>query len=232
MARTTGAFAPRISHYVGFGKPLEDGGLTKIPLQAAAINASRFKRGFDACVALLLIVVLAPALLAIALAIVIDNPGPVFFRQQGYGKDKRIFRVFKFRTMRVGEPAAPFIQAAPGDPRLTRLGWLLRRTSLDELPQLLNVLTGDMSLVGPRPHAVPMDDRFGSVLSDYSDRHLVRPGMTGLAHVCGYRGPTETPLAIAERLRHDRTYIATWSVWLDLRILARTPLALIHKNAL
>ena len=227
MTRTTGAFAPRTPHYVGFGKP-RGRGPTKI--RPEAISASRFKRGFDACGAVLLILVLAPALLAIALGIVIDSPGPVFFRQERYGKDRKVFYVLKFRTMRAAESIGTVTQARRGDPSLTRLGRLLRHTRLDELPQLLNVVKGDMSLVGPRPHAVPMDDVFGTILPGYSDRHLVRPGITGLAQVCGYRGPTDTFNAISERLRHDRAYIQRWSIWLDIKILARTPLALIRKN--
>ena len=126
----------------------------------------------DVLLAILLIVIFSPALLIIALGIVLDSRGPVFFRQERYGKDKKVFRVFKFRTMCVAESAGTFTQARRGDPRLTRLGWLLRHTSLDELPQLLNVVKGDMSLVGPRPHAVPMDDVFGTILPGYSDRHL------------------------------------------------------------
>ena len=199
---------------------------------AKVINKSASKRILDALFAIILIIVLFPGLLVIALGIFIDSPGPVLFRQERYGKDKKVFRVFKFRTMRVAESAGPFIQAKRGDSRLTRLGWILRHTSLDELPQLLNVVKGDMSLVGPRPHAVPMDDLFGAILPGYSDRHLVRPGITGLAQVRGYRGPTETATAISVRLRHDRAYIQRWSIWLDLKILARTPAALIHKNAL
>jgi putative colanic acid biosynthesis UDP-glucose lipid carrier transferase len=133
---------------------------------------------------------------------------------------------------RVAESSGPFTQACPKDERLTRLGWLLRHTSIDELPQFLNVIRGEMSLVGPRPHAVTMDDEFARWIPAYCDRHLVRPGMTGLAQVEGFRGPTQTLEAIAGRIQHDRLYIENWSLALDLKILARTPLALMHTNAL
>jgi len=204
---------------------------SEIQRRAAPINNSRLKRVFDVVLASILIVGLSPALFLIALAIIFDSPGSALFRQERYGRGKKKFFVYKFRTMRVAESAGPFIQARVGDERLTRLGKLLRHSSLDELPQLLNVIKGDMSLVGPRPHAVCMDDFFANLLPHYSDRHLVRPGMTGLAQVCGHRGPTETSASIYERLRHDRTYIQNWSFWLDLKILARTPFALVHKNA-
>jgi len=212
-----------------YGQKHED---VELNVLAQVINGSTWKRKIDVLLAILLIVILSPALLIIALGIVLDSRGPVFFRQERYGKDREVFYVFKFRTMCAAESAGTFTQARRGDTRLTRLGWVLRHTSLDELPQLLNVVKGDMSLVGPRPHAVPMDDVFGTILPGYSDRHLVRPGITGLAQVCGYRGPTDTFNAISERLRHDRAYIQRWSIWLDLKILARTPFALIHKNAL
>jgi len=189
------------------------------------------KRVFDVVLASILIVALFPALFLIALAIMVDSPGSALFRQERYGRGKKVFPIYKFRSMRVAESIGPFVQARVGDERVTRLGKLLRHTSLDELPQLLNVLKGDMSLVGPRPHAVYMDDLFASSFPNYSDRHLVRPGMTGLAQVCGHRGPAETSASICERLCHDRTYIQNWSFWLDLKILARTPLALVHRNA-
>jgi len=200
--------------------------------RAEAINGSPPKRLFDLVLAVALIAGLLPVLLTIALLIVIDCPGPVLFRQERYGRGKRVFLIYKFRTMRVMESTGRFTQACPGDERFTRIGRLLRRTSVDELPQLLNVVRGEMSLVGPRPHALAMDDTFARSIPDFSDRHLVRPGMTGLAQVAGYRGPTLSSHAITQRLRHDRLYIQKWSLWLDLKILARTPLALIQKNAL
>ncbi len=200
--------------------------------RAEAINGSRAKRFFDLVLAIALMTGLLPVLLTIAILIVIDCPGPVLFRQERYGRGKRVFLIYKFRTMRVMESTGGFTQACPGDERFTRIGRLLRRTSVDELPQLLNVIRGEMSLVGPRPHALPMDDAFVAAIPDFSDRHLVRPGMTGLAQVAGHRGPTPHWHAVTQRLRHDRLYIQRWSLWLDLKILARTPLALIQENAL
>jgi putative colanic acid biosysnthesis UDP-glucose lipid carrier transferase len=200
--------------------------------RAELIEESRTKHLFDIACALVLLVSLLPVFLVIAVAVKTDSRGPVLFKQERYGRGKRVFLLYKFRTMTVLEASGSFIQARAGDVRFTRLGRFLRRTSVDELPQLLNVLKGDMSLVGPRPHAVVMDDTYARVVPNYLDRHLVRPGMTGLAQVAGHRGPTNTPDAIAERLRHDRIYIRSWSLWLDISILARTPWALLHPNAL
>ena len=199
---------------------------------AAAINSSRLKRGVDIALAFVVLVALLPALGLIALAIALDSPGSPLFWQERYGRDKKVFWVCKFRTMSVAESRGSFTQARVGDQRMTRIGRLLRRTSIDELPQLLNVLKGDMSLVGPRPHTKPMDDFNATLVHNYSDRHLVRPGMTGLAQVNGNRGPTPTRAQIFVRLADDREYIRSWSLWLDLKILARTPFALIHENAL
>jgi len=199
---------------------------------AAAINSSGLKRGVDIALAFVVLVALLPALGLIALAIALDSPGSPLFWQERYGRDKKVFWVCKFRTMSVAESRGSFTQARVGDQRVTRIGRLLRRTSIDELPQLLNVLTGDMSLVGPRPHPKPMDDLNATLVRNYSDRHLVRPGMTGLAQVHGHRGPTPTRAEISVRLADDREYIRSWSLWLDLKILARTPFALIHENAL
>ena len=204
---------------------------SELERSAEAINSAYLKRVFDVVVASVLIVAFLPAMLLIALAIVIDSPGSSLFRQQRYGRGRKVFWVYKLRTMRVAESTGSFTQARLGDERVTRLGRLLRRTSIDELPQLFNVLKGEMSLVGPRPHAVFMDDLYSRSFHGYSDRHLVRPGMTGLAQIHGHRGPTLTPAAVSERFYDDRTYIQTWSFWLDLKIIALTPLALISENA-
>ena len=200
--------------------------------KAQVINGSRAKRALDVLVAGLLVASLLPTLLVIALLIRLDSRGPALFRQQRYGAGRRVFTMYKFRSMSVMEASGTFVQARPGDVRVTRVGRVLRRTSLDELPQLLNVVRGDMSLVGPRPHAVAMDDAYASVVPGYDERHLVRPGLTGLAQICGLRGPTDTLAKIEDRVWRDRVYIRRWSVLLDVKILARTPAALLTANAL
>jgi putative colanic acid biosynthesis UDP-glucose lipid carrier transferase len=180
----------------------------------------------------MMLTALAPIMLLIAGLILLEGSGPVLFRQERYGRGLRIFVLYKFRTMSVCESSGSFTQATPFDPRVTRIGRFLRRTSLDELPQLFNVLRGDMSLVGPRPHAVAMDVAYAPLIPNYSERHLVRPGLTGLAQVSGYRGPTDATHKIRARLRCDRAYIRCWSIHLDIKILLRTPLALFGPNAL
>ena len=195
------------------------------------------KRSMDVGGAALLIIVLGPLLALIALALRIT--GPVLFRQRRIGLDGAPFTVFKFRTMRPQprRPAAgPVPQAQPGDRRITRLGAVLRRLSLDELPQLFNVLRGEMSLVGPRPHAPHTsagDFTFEQAIAFYGVRHRVKPGLTGLAQVRGLRGPTDCRDLVAARVAADLDYIERWSPWLDLAILLRTiPAVLIGRNAI
>ena len=163
----------------------------------------------------------------IALAIKLESPGPVIFSQHRRGRFLREFRMLKFRTMRVTEDGAAVRQAVKGDSRVTRVGRILRRTSLDELPQLLNVLRGEMSLVGPRPHALVHDEEFSRLLDVYPDRHQMKPGLTGLAQVEGLRGPTAAPGSIEARVNADMAYIKNWSLALDLKILSRTIAAVI-----
>jgi len=163
----------------------------------------------------------------IALAIKLESPGPVIFSQRRRGRFLREFRMLKFRTMRVMEDGAAVRQAVPGDCRVTRVGRILRRTSLDELPQLFNVLQGEMSLVGPRPHALVHDEEFTRLLEIYPDRHQMKPGLTGLAQVTGLRGSTAKPGSIEARVEADLAYIKNWSVHLDLKILTRTIAAVI-----
>jgi len=180
------------------------------------------KSMLDYAVALVGLIVLAPLLAVVALAIKIDSPGPVFFRQRRYGQNNSIFRIFKFRTMAVTEDGPTVKQAERDDPRVTRMGRILRRTSIDELPQLLNVLTGDMSIVGPRPHALAHDQLFEQKLDLFSRRRRVRPGLTGWAQVHGFRGETKTTEDIRSRMQHDLYYIDNWSIWLDIEIITRT----------
>ena len=177
-----------------------------------------------------------PILLIIAVVIKLDSPGPVFFRQPREGFNNQPFRVFKFRTMYHDQSQFHAIQqASREDPRVTRVGRILRRTSLDELPQLFNVMNGDMSLVGPRPHAASTragGKLFSDVVASYAARHKVKPGITGWAQVCGWRGETDTEEKLIKRLEHDLHYIENWSPWFDFYILFRTiGSVLLPKNA-
>lgn len=190
------------------------------------------KRVEDKVLGMLLLLATAPLFPIIALAIKAETHGPVFFRQRRRGLNQREFDVIKFRTMHVQEQGDHVQQAMPGDARVTRVGSVLRRLSLDELPQLVNVLKGDMSLAGPRPHALVHDDKFSEELESYANRQQVKPGMTGLAQVRGFRGETSSPEALKARVDADIEYIKTWSLGLDMSILARTVAAVLTgKNA-
>lgn len=180
----------------------------------------------------LLLLAFSPLLVAIALAIRLGDPGPALFVQPRHGLHGRLIHVYKFRTMRRGGggsgssieagSGSGFRQATTGDARVTRLGRLLRASSLDELPQLINVVKGEMSLVGPRPHPVALNEQFRGQVADLMRRHLMKPGITGLAQVSGARGATRTVDDMRRRVQYDLEYIRSWSLWLDLRILART----------
>ena len=188
---------------------------------------------FDYVAATACLLLFAPLMLLIAVAIKVDTRGPVFFRQRRHGFNHRIIDVFKFRTMTVTENGDRVDQARKNDPRVTRVGRLLRRTSLDELPQLFNVLRGEMSLVGPRPHALTHNQHYRERLDRYASRHCVKPGMTGWAQINGLRGPTEDLEKMRLRVHMDLYYIKNWSLWLDLKIIAATPfVGFIHPNAL
>jgi len=171
-------------------------------------------------------------LLLIALLIKFSSPGPVLFRQQRHGVGGEAMEILKFRSMVVHQESGNAVtQAVPDDARVTSIGRFLRRSSLDELPQLFNVLKGDMSLVGPRPHAVEHTDLYKSRIPRYMLRHKVKPGITGWAQVNGFRGLTDTPEKMALRIEHDLWYIQNWSLWLDVKILLLTPFVLLHRNA-
>lgn len=191
------------------------------------------KRTIDVTGAIVLIVLLGWMLLAVALLVRLTSPGPALFRQRRTGMNGRVFLILKFRTMRVMEDGPAVAQAVPNDLRVTRLGAFLRRSSIDELPQLLNVLKGDMSLVGPRPHAVAHDAHYSAILPHYNRRFAVRPGMTGAAQVLGLRGQIRGPDCIARRVATDIAYADGWTVIDDLIIVARTLGLLIRQtNAL
>jgi putative colanic acid biosynthesis UDP-glucose lipid carrier transferase len=185
----------------------------------------------DFCLSLLLLVFLAPLMLAIAVAVKLDSPGPVFFRQARMGWGGKRFHIWKFRSMFVHEEHGQVTQARQNDPRVTRVGAFLRRTSLDELPQIFNVICGEMSLVGPRPHAVQHDMEYARHIVHYFARHNIKPGITGLAQIRGYRGETREIEKMMLRIESDIEYINNWSIWLDLSILLRTTRALTGQNA-
>jgi exopolysaccharide biosynthesis polyprenyl glycosylphosphotransferase len=198
---------------------------TCVVLRRAAITpwGAVCKRGLDIAATSVLLVALAPLLLVIAALVRCDSPGPALFRQTRWGWNSEPFTVYKFRTMWADADATDgSVQATRGDMRLTRIGGFLRSTSLDELPQLLNVLNGTMSLVGPRPHPVELNLRFLGVIDGYAGRHRVPPGITGLAQINGFRGETSTPLLMQKRIDLDLEYIRTWSLRADLMILFRT----------
>jgi lipopolysaccharide/colanic/teichoic acid biosynthesis glycosyltransferase len=198
-------------HRAGFGYP--SGGLSK--------------RIFDIGVAGALLLALSPLLLVIWTLVRLESRGPGLFRQRRGGFKGKPFFIYKFRSMTRCEDTT-IEQAVRGDQRVTRLGAILRRTSLDELPQLINVCKGDMSLIGPRPHALAHDKQFAAVTPRYRVRFRARPGITGLAQVSGSRGPTETPEKIVARAELDAKYVETWSWANDLRILLTTALVVFH----
>ncbi|WP_439862023.1 undecaprenyl-phosphate glucose phosphotransferase [Pseudomonas sp. MBLB4136] len=202
--------------------------LNESPLTAYP-TAALTKAALDRGVALLAILALSPLLLATALAVKLSSPGPVLFKQKRHGWNGKIIKVWKFRSMRV-HADAQVKQASRQDPRITRVGRFIRRTSIDELPQLFNVLQGRMSLVGPRPHAVAHNDYYTGKIDAYMARHRIKPGITGLAQISGCRGETETLDKMAKRVELDLAYINNWSVWLDIKILIKTPFTLLSKD--
>ena len=193
------------------------------------------KRLMDLAIAFLALLLLAPVMLAVALAIKLEDGGPVFFSQQRVGRSNRFFRVLKFRSMYAENLDAHATQlTAADDIRVTRVGKFIRRTSIDELPQLINVLIGEMSLVGPRPHALGAKAggrHYWQVDARYWQRHSLRPGLTGLAQIRGYRGTTAYEEDLVNRVASDLEYIAKWSPWFDLVIIVMTIRVLIHENA-
>jgi len=188
----------------------------------------------DKILGAVLLALTAPLMALVAIAIRLDSKGPAFFVQERFGFNNNVIRVFKFRTMREGETdASGANRTVPGDARVTRVGRILRRLSVDELPQLLNVMLGEMSLVGPRPHVMAMragDRLYHEAVSEYFLRHRVRPGMTGWAQVHGLRGEIDTPRRARERVEYDLWYIDNWSIWLDLKILFMTAIVVLRRQ--
>jgi putative colanic acid biosynthesis UDP-glucose lipid carrier transferase len=189
---------------------------------ALRAHGSWIKRAIDLVGSGLGLLFLSPFLIVIAIMIRLESKGPALFCQRRTGYRGREFKIYKFRSMRVAEDGDSIKQAERGDSRITRLGAFLRRSSIDELPQLINVLKGDMSLVGPRPHALAHDRYYGAAIPEYENRFLVRPGITGLAQVLGHRGATPDIESMAKRIEKDVEYIRRWSIRLDVVILWRT----------
>lgn len=196
--------------------------LVRVTREPLTLAESIAKRLFDMVAASVGLVLLAPLMVLIAVAVKLDSPGPVFFAQTRYGFNWLRFTILKFRTMSVQEDGRVVKQATRNDPRITRVGAFLRRWNLDELPQLFNVLVGQMSLVGPRPHAMAHDIAFFEQLAHYARRHNVKPGITGWAQVNGYRGEINGTEALRQRLMHDLHYVDNWSLWLDVKIVFLT----------
>lgn len=192
--------------------------------------AFSIKRALDVILSLAALVLLLPVFAVIALVVVWDSGEPVFFRQRRIGLHGKVFNIYKFRTMHVLEDGAEIVQAVRGDVRITRVGHFLRVTSLDELPQLLNVLKGEMSLVGPRPHAVSHDEYYSALIPNYHLRYAVRPGITGWAQINGARGATPQLSDMEARIDFDIQYVERESLWLYLRILLRTPLVVLGRR--
>ncbi len=200
-----------------------------------ALTDRMIKRIFDIAFAAATLFVLLPLFILTALAIKLDSPGPVFFRQPRIGRQNQLFQIYKFRSMRAElSDAGGLRSTARDDDRITRVGRVIRSTSIDELPQLINVLIGDMSIVGPRPHAVhsmAQDKLFWEVDPSYWHRHACKPGITGLAQVRGHRGATAREQDLRNRLAADLEYLNQWSIWLDMAILVRTLKVIMHRNA-
>ncbi len=203
--------------------------LVRRPLSSSEVLA---KRALDVVLAASALVVLAPLFAVLTVLIRRESPGPAFFMQRRYGFNQEPFRIYKFRSMSATEDGRQVRQATAGDSRITRVGRFMRRTNIDELPQLINVLRGEMSLVGPRPHAMAHDQAFEREVARYARRHNVRPGITGWAQVNGWRGETDTPEKVLGRVEHDLFYIDNWSLLLDLSIMVRTVFSRkAYKNA-
>lgn len=212
----------------------EVAGLPLICLNESPLTSTKtsifFKELLDRSVALTCIVLLSPLLVTIALLVKLTSKGPIIFKQDRHGWDGRVFKVWKFRSMVVHQEDVGVTQAKKKDPRVTAIGAFIRRTSIDELPQLFNVLLGNMSLVGPRPHAVAHNDHYREKIGSYLARHRIKPGITGLAQINGCRGETETDDKMHKRAEYDMEYINNWSLWLDIKILFKTPFTLFSKN--
>ena len=192
-------------------------------------TAALSKSLLDKSVALMAIALLSPLLVAIGLAVKLTSHGPIIFKQDRHGWNGKVIKVWKFRSMRMHDDLE-VKQASRNDSRITPIGRFIRRTSIDELPQLFNVLQGHMALVGPRPHAIAHNDYYSGKILAYMARHRIKPGITGLAQINGCRGETDTIDKMKRRVEIDLKYINNWSLWLDLKILLKTPFTLLSKD--
>ena len=188
------------------------------------------KRLSDIVLSGLILTLIAPIMLGVAIAVKLSSPGPMLFKQRRYGLDGKEILVYKFRSMTVAEDGDKVVQATRNDQRITRVGAFIRRTSLDELPQFINVLEGKMSIVGPRPHAVAHNEQYRKLIKGYMMRHKVKPGITGWAQVNGYRGETETLDKMEKRIECDLDYLRNWSLRLDISIIIRTALLVVKDS--
>ena len=203
-----------------------------VEVQRAPLSPTELaiKRALDLVMAGTILIAIAPLLAVVSLLIKLNSPGPVIFRQRRKGFNGREFAIYKFRTMNVMEDGHKIRQAQRNDARVTRVGRILRATSIDELPQLVNVLRGQMSLVGPRPHPVALDNGCSKLIANYAFRQHVKPGLTGWAQIKGFRGETAKLELMEERVAHDLWYVKNWSIWLDLRIIVRTFFVLLRPH--
>ncbi len=212
----------------------EIGGVPLISLnETPLIGSSAFTKSvMDYAIASAALIAAAPIMAITALCIKLTSPGPILFEQKRHGWNGEIITVYKFRSMKLHEEnTEKYAQATKDDARVTWIGRIIRQTSIDELPQLFNVIKGTMSIVGPRPHPVLMNEFYEKRIADYMSRHRIKPGLTGLAQVSGYRGETQTLESMVGRVQHDLTYINNWSPWLDLQIMFRTVFVLLGKQA-
>ncbi|GGE48725.1 undecaprenyl-phosphate glucose phosphotransferase [Agaricicola taiwanensis] len=209
------------------------GGTVAVEIHRAPLNRLErtMKRVLDLALASAGLIALLPLFLMVAIAIKLDSPGPVFFRQSRVGFSGRVFRIYKFRSMTTMDDGTVVKQAVKGDNRVTRIGKFLRASSIDELPQLLNVLNGDMSLVGPRPHALAHDTMYDEIIHDYAFRHHMKPGITGWAQVSGFRGETPTVDLMERRVEYDLAYINNWTLMFDIKIIFLTALRSLKQGA-
>jgi putative colanic acid biosynthesis UDP-glucose lipid carrier transferase len=195
-------------------------------------TARMFKRLEDIILSAFILLLISPALLIIALAVKFTSPGPIIFKQKRYGLNGQEIKVYKFRSMTTQDNGSVVKQATKNDVRITPIGAFIRKTSLDELPQFINVLQGKMSIVGPRPHAVAHNEEYRQLVPKYMQRHLVKPGITGWAQINGWRGETDTLEKMEKRIEYDLHYINNWSLWLDIKIIVLTVFkGFVNKNA-